>query len=428
MKQLSTFILSIFLCTAAFCQSKTGLVFTSDIDHFWVAYDSAKTTSDTLKQQQFIQKLYVDKASDGLKEFMRVRNYSASLYVKLINKYPKFWASIRSNTLQVKTQTVAIEKSLQHFKELYPEMHPSKMYFTVGGLRSGGTTIGDMVLVGAEIAAADKNTDASELSDWLRNAFKTQNAGNLVDLNVHEYVHTQQGDIGGTLLGQALGEGCADFIAELVTGIKNSSPYQQYGREHEAELKVKFKQFMLSSAMNEWLYNGGSGTAHPDLGYFMGYRICEAFYKHAADKRLAIKTMIELDYGNMQTALDFLEKSKYYTEPINKDELIKSFEAKQPEIIGTMPSVKDSIDASATTITFKFSAPMGKGYSISRSDYKSIGYPITGITGWADDHLSFTVKLALKPKTVYEFVVTGRSFVSAEGYPLKTFTVHFVTK
>src|ERR1700748_181623 len=392
MKSLSTFIFFFLLSLVVTAQNKS-LVYTSDIDHFWMAYDSAKTTNDTLKQKDFYQRLYVDQASDGLKEFMRVRNYSAPLYVKLINQYPKFWASIRKNTLSVKEQVPAIEKSLVQFKSIYPELRPAHIYFTVGGLRSGGTTTGDKVLVGTEIATADSLIDASELSTWLQNAFKTQKAGNLVDLNVHEYVHTQQKDLdGGSLLGQSLAEGCADFVAALVTGDAQNSPYTQYGLAHESELKARFKLFMLSSTMNEWLYNGGSGTAHPDLGYFMGYRICEAYYQKTKNKKAAVKTMIELDYSNPEVALDFLQRSGYYAEALDKTKLMGDFESKRPSITSRLPVLKDptdSVSAATTEMTFYFSEVMGKGFSISRSADKAVQYPIAGVIGWGDDHRSF---------------------------------------
>jgi len=82
-----TFFLLLYLNASA--QDKQ-LVYTADIDHFQTAYDSAKTTSDTLKQQQFFQRVYVDRASDGLKKFMRDRDYSAQLYIQLLSNYPKF--------------------------------------------------------------------------------------------------------------------------------------------------------------------------------------------------------------------------------------------------------------------------------------------------------------------------------------------------
>ena len=91
---------------------KDQKVFTSDIDNFWIAYDSIQTTKDSLKQIDFIQKLYVDKGTKGLKAFMAVRNYTATLWVQLIRSYPKFWKSIRPNTFTAKSYASEIEKSI----------------------------------------------------------------------------------------------------------------------------------------------------------------------------------------------------------------------------------------------------------------------------------------------------------------------------
>ena len=89
MKLFAALTIFLLLYLNASAQDKQ-LVYTADIDHFRTAYDSAETTSDTLKQQQFFQRVYVDRASDGLKEFMQDRDYSAQLYIQLLSKYPKF--------------------------------------------------------------------------------------------------------------------------------------------------------------------------------------------------------------------------------------------------------------------------------------------------------------------------------------------------
>ncbi|MEP6732208.1 MAG: lytic murein transglycosylase, partial [bacterium] len=61
---------------------------------------------------------------------------------------------------------------------------------------------------------------------------------------------------------------------------------------------------------SRWLYNQGSSTAtasHPgDLGYFIGYRIAEAYYAKQTDKRAALRDIIE-----MSNADDFLARSGY---------------------------------------------------------------------------------------------------------------------
>jgi hypothetical protein len=289
-------------------------VFTSDIDNFWIAYDSIRTTTDSLKQVHFIATLYIDKGTKGLRSFMVLRNYSAELWVKLIRKYPKFWNSIRPNTLTVKSYSADIEKSIARFKELYPDLKEAKMYFTVGGLRSGGTTMNDMVLVGSEIATGNATTDVSEFTNnWLAGVFKNQQADNLVSLNIHEYVHTQQkGGDPKILLGKAIEEGSCDFIMELVIGKQIQNNYIVYGREHEATLKEEFKSDMLSVNISNWLYNGSTAKTVADLGYFMGYTICKAYYNNAADKKKAIKEIIELKYSDNAAVEDFLKRSNYY--------------------------------------------------------------------------------------------------------------------
>jgi len=411
-------------------QKDFKIVYTSDIDHFWQAYDSVANTADSAAQVDIIQRLYVDRGTPGLKAFMAARQYDALLWMKLIHKYPGFWRSIRKNTLSVKDHVPDITKSIDRFKKLYPEMRPAKMYFTVGGLRSGGTTTADMVLIGAEIATADQLTDASELSDWLKNVFKNQRNTNIVSLNVHEYVHTQQkaGD-GGSLLSQTIKEGAADFISELVTH-KNNNAYMIYGRAHEPELKKRFLIEMFSTAMGNWLYNG-SDNPHPDLGYFMGYSICKAYYnRHQANRRKAIKTIMELDYTNEKQLTDFLEASRYYGQPINKEEQLKAFEKLQPYVTGLSPDINGNknVDTSLSELTINFSEPMAKGYSFSYGDGGKEHFPITGVAGFTDDRRSIKVKLKLEPGKSYNFEITDMSFASLTGYPLKPYTVSFDVK
>ena len=116
---------------------------------------------------------------------------------------------------------------------------------------------------------------------------------------------------GSWLVAQCLMEGSADFIAELVTRQKNLNDYMIYGQNNEATLKQRFRNEMWRRSTINWLYNG-ERSEHPDLGYFMGYTICRAYYNLAADKRVAVSEIIELDYSNREAVAAFIEKSGYY--------------------------------------------------------------------------------------------------------------------
>ena len=429
-KILTTLLAGLIFNSSASAQQK---VYTQDIDNFWIAYDSARLTSDSLKQIQILQALYVDKGTKGLKAFMEARDYSAPLWVALIRKYPKFWNSIRPNTLTVKNKATAIEQSIARFKELYPQLKDAKMYFTVGGLNSGGTTSGDMVLVGSEIATGTATTDVSEFPNkWLAGVFKEQSPENIIPLNIHEYVHTQQKGEGTTLLSAAIREGACDFITELVIGKPMRTNYINYGLAHEEELKELFKREMFTKCYANWLYNGTRAKTVADLGYFMGYSICKSYYQKATNKKKAIKEIIELNYSNESAVESFLNKSGYYNEVLDKAKLIKDFEAKQPVVVRTEPFANGDtlVDPGTREVKIIFSVPMDTGgYSINFGEKGKEHYPIAGVVGFSEDKTAFIVKTELVLNKVYEFVITNGSFNSAAGYPLlKNYTVKFKTR
>ena len=426
-------IFFVMICAYTASKAQNGKsVFTTDVDNFWIAFDSTQATKDSLQQLRFIKELYIDKGTKGLKAFMEARDYNAELWVKLIRLYPKFWRSIRPNTFTVKSYETEIEKSIKRFKDLYPGLKKAQMYFTVGGLNSGGTTMEDMVLIGTEIATGNASTDVSEFPNkWLEGVFKNQQADNIVPLNIHEYVHTQQQGDPNTLLGQAIKEGACDFITELVIGKPMQNNYIVYGREHEPKLKEEFKKVMFTAFYQDWMYNGSNSKTVADLGYFMGYTICKTYYNNAADKKKAIKEIIELKYSDSVTVEKFLERSKYYEVPLNKQELVHAFESKKPYVVKLEPFANgdNSVDANVKELKVVFSSPMVKGaYSINNSKRGKDYSPITGVTGFSDDGTTFTLKIELKPGHEYEFIITDRSFRSTEGYPLRPYEIRFKTK
>jgi uncharacterized protein YjaZ len=45
--------------------------------------------------------------------------------------------------------------------------------------------------------------------------------------------------------------------------------------------------------LSKWLYNG-TLTKPGDLGYWVGYRIVKSYYEHAADKRRALRDILDM--------------------------------------------------------------------------------------------------------------------------------------
>ena len=285
-------------------------LYTQDIDHFWETYDSLATARDSIA---VFQKLYINRASLEMKEFIRVRNFEAGEYVTLIKEYPLFWKSIRPNTERIATRRAEIEHVFQRFQTLYPKFEAPDICFTIGCLRTGGTTLPSLILVGSEMASVDSTTYIREFPIWLQ-AIMSQ-TGNITGIVAHEAVHTQQAQNKGLLRGmrtnplltRSIREGCADFITFLITGKIGSEYRHDYGLMYEPELWKEFQQDMKKKDISGWLYNGHKSFDRPsDLGYFIGYRICERYYNQSKDKSKAIREML-----NIKNYPRFLEKSGY---------------------------------------------------------------------------------------------------------------------
>ena len=432
-KILSGIVLVFFWSSNSFSQT-SNVIFTSDIDNFWIAYDSIKTTDNADKKLAFIRNLYIEKGTKGLKAFMRARQYNDTLWVKLIDKYPKFWNSIRSNTLEVKEKTAEIQKAVNRFKTIYPQLKEAEMYFTIGGLRSGGTVTGNMVLVGCEIATGTAETDVSEFNDdWLKNVFSKQSLDNIVSLNIHEYVHTQQTGDRNRVLSQSIKEGACDFITELVLESPMKTQYIIYGKEHFEQVKEQFRKEMFLNDFSNWLYNGGQKGESADLGYFIGYEICKSYYNQSTDKNQAIREIIELNYDNDKEVEQFLEKSKFYSFPINKKQIIKEYKEKLPRIVKIEPFKNGSkkVNANLKELKVVFSKEMEeKALSISFSEKGKDFFPLSGVKGFENNSKTLVLNVELKPNKEYEFVITDKNFKSKEGYKLSSekYIVKFKTK
>ncbi|NSL91221.1 hypothetical protein ECE50_030645 [Chitinophaga sp. Mgbs1] len=433
MKQLALLSTIVFLLSASVSAQEAKTVITTDIDHFWEAYDSIRTTQDSLQQLQYIQELYIDKGTPGLHAFMKLKGYTAAGYVSLIRRYPAYWNSIRSNTMKVKELAGEFEPGIREFRKIYPELKPAAIYFTIGGMRSGGTAQPGMVLIGAEMVTGNAQTDVSELPantrKWLQGYYGSDPFKNVVLLNIHEYVHTQQPNYGYNLLSQSLCEGACDFITELVTGKQIPLPYMDYGRKEETALKQKFKTDMFGDSWDTWLYNNGQGAAVADLGYFMGYRICKSYYHKTKNKTQAVKDIIGLNFQDSVMIENFLRKSAYFPEGFNKATLLTTLERQTPVVtkVGTVTG-NTMIQATDTLLKIDFSRPMSNnGYSISLSADTTLQYPIKAVKGFSPDGQSILIRVNLQPGVRYGFIMTDRSFRSADGYRLKLHEVRFET-
>lgn len=291
-------------------------VLTLDIDHFWEAYDNLKNCKNFSDSVASFQELYLDRATDGLIDFIKARNLTAERYVRQVAGYPKFYNSVRQNTFEAKKAAPIIEEVFTRFRQIYPQFKPVKVCFAIGVLGTGGTVSDRFVLIGTEISTSTKDCDLTEFNN---NAFSKVLTGErdivqrIKNMVSHECVHTQQKKtydpkaVKCDLLYAVMLEGFCDFVGELIAGSHINTTVQEYGDLHEDELWREFKIRLCDEKLGNWLYNYSTSKDRPaDLGYYIGYKIAQEYYKNAADKTQAVTDIIQMD-----NPFQFLEKSGY---------------------------------------------------------------------------------------------------------------------
>lgn len=292
----------LFLSVQAIAQNKDPLkaeIVTSDLDHFWAAFDAA---GPEFKAEAF-QREYIDKGSDGIKGFTKGRIRNAEYLAKVVAAHAQYYGSIRSSTARISGMEVPIRQSLVKLKELYPQAIFPTVYFVIGALSSGGTTSDDGLIIGAEMYGLTPQTPMEELNDWLKAVVKP--VDEVPHIVAHELIHVQQKYDGGPLLTACIKEGAADFIAELISGKHINQHVHDFANAREKELWLEFRERMNTKDYTGWLYSTTEGRPN-DLGYWMGYKITKAYYDGMPDKQKAI-----YDILNIKNFGRFLEQSGY---------------------------------------------------------------------------------------------------------------------
>lgn len=277
-------------------------IVTEDLGRFWEAFDKAAPSFPA----ETFQKLYLDRGTPGLQDFVKLRIQSAEKLAKTVQAHPKYYASARESTRRIPEMEKGIRASFYALEYLYPEAVFPDVYFLVGVLNSGGTTSDRALLIGAEMYGRTPQSPTEELDDWLKTVLSPVES--IPHIVAHELIHYQQKypqAAEPTLLAQSIQEGSADFLGEMISGRHINAHVHAYAVPRRAELWKEFKAKMHGKDLAGWLYSS-SGDRPNDLGYWMGYEITKAYYDKAADKRKALKEILEIKDFDA-----FLAKSGY---------------------------------------------------------------------------------------------------------------------
>jgi hypothetical protein len=281
-------------------------VIDTDVINFWKAYDLAQ--KDPLNAEKIYMNNYINKGTMALQFYYINKINNINNFVYMHNLRKKYYATIRKNTLKAAEFKSKYQESFVNLKKIYSEAIFPPVYFVIGKLSSAGTASSEGLILGIDQACMSLSADTTELSDWEKANISTFE--NLPYTVAHELIHFQQAGMASdtTLLKAAILEGMADFIGELISGKSANQSLLIYGKGKEQEIWKDFKKEMYLDRAYNWIGNGEQKNSDKpsDLGYWVGYQICKAYYEQAKNKKKAIYEMLHIkDYKT------FLEQSKF---------------------------------------------------------------------------------------------------------------------
>jgi hypothetical protein len=146
-------------------------IITSDLIHFWDAYDAGGKNGST----SAFQAKYLDVASYGLADFIRSRSITASSLAQMVGAFPKYFASIRATNLRLATDSTIVARLRANFttiKKLYPPARFPPVTLLIGRFSTGGTTSANGMLIGSEFYSTTAGTPLDELQQFQRDNVK----------------------------------------------------------------------------------------------------------------------------------------------------------------------------------------------------------------------------------------------------------------
>ncbi len=283
-------------------------IVTDDLERFWRAWDLGMADPD--RRRSVFQRKYLDAGSPGLEAMLELRIGGVEQLLAAVDAHPEYYASLRPLMPRMRAVAEPVRDAMDKLHALLPEAVFPDTYLVIGAMNTGGTIHFDGVLIGAEMYGMTRDTPIGELGDWHRAVIGAPE--DLLTIIVHEMIHFQQLELTraappATLLGLSIYEGAGDFVTELLTGRNINEHVHEWAKPREKELWAEFRDIMHEREYGDWLYGGASVNDRPaDLGYFIGYRIVESYYRQADDRQAAV-----FDILAMMEPERFLQDSGY---------------------------------------------------------------------------------------------------------------------
>ena len=257
-----------------------------DAERFAQLFSQADSLDATLLEQK-----YLELGTKGITIFTPYRIQSSQNLAQAIAEssidYKKGIQLCLPAAKQIRADASQVLRQVQ---TLLNQTNRAPTYLLFGANNSGGTANSEGLSLGLEVLCrfAETREEAEQV---------------ILGFVAHEIVHVYQARIPKaetvkpTLLRQALTEGFADLVANIVLGKVTNSEVERhnYGSQHEAQLWSEFKLVMNDVNYKPWMYGPGNNGRPNDLGYWLGKKITEAYYHNAKDKQKALQDLLYLE-------------------------------------------------------------------------------------------------------------------------------------
>jgi Predicted Zn-dependent protease (DUF2268) len=278
--------------------SRGPVIHIEDVARFYKVYESAHGHPDAEK----LQRDYIDPGSPGLHHLEKIRNVTGATIVEAMTAHPQIFENAKRCMAVLPRVRLRVASALRKLDRLFPKATFPPVTIVISRGKPAGVADASGVIIGLDALCA-----VTYLNPNMEERF--------VHTITHEYTHVQQANLSPalyndpkpTVLDASLIEGAAEFIATLISGeTAYHSPYAPADRSRDEEVETRFVTDENEADLSRWIDNG-TLTEPGDLGYWVGYRIVKAYYEHAANKRQAVREILE-----MKNPKAFLAKSGWY--------------------------------------------------------------------------------------------------------------------
>lgn len=251
-----------------------------DVQRFYGVYD----VTDGNPNAEILQREYLDAGSPGLHTLADLRNVTAAAIAEAIDKNPALYADARRCVEVLPQVRRRLADALTTLADIYPKARFPPVTIAIGKGKPvgvGGPETGVQIGLEALCAVEYLNPDIED---------------RFVYVITHEFVHVQQASEladAPTVLEVSLQEGAAEFVTELIAGGIAYSYLPALTAGREKEIESRFAADRKKKDLSDWVFNGTLDEPG-DLGYWVGYRIAKSYYRHADDKRRAVREILEL--------------------------------------------------------------------------------------------------------------------------------------